>query len=202
MKIEDLFNERKTDPTKLAKRTGSRYGKEKNYGYNQSGTIPGQYIPLKNYDDELVDDMEFAKHEMYKKFGWNPGDKNLPEIRKELEHIASSRHDIEIRKLYATQPFVRIEDPEVLKSKLDSNKTISVTKYQNRYFIIDGHHAVLAAKLRGELLINAIILDLDALIQKYKKEERYTAKEWAIISGGHVLEETKSKHKLFDFGKY
>ena len=33
-------------------------------------------------------------------------------------------------------------------------------------------------------------------------EERYTAREWAIISGGHSLEESKPKHKLFDFGKY
>jgi hypothetical protein len=35
-----------------------------------------------------------------------------------------------------------------------------------------------------------------------KAEERYTAMEWAIISGGHVLEEVKPKTKLFDFGKY
>ena len=35
-----------------------------------------------------------------------------------------------------------------------------------------------------------------------KPVERYTAMEWAIISGGHSLEETKIKHKLFDFGKY
>jgi hypothetical protein len=35
-----------------------------------------------------------------------------------------------------------------------------------------------------------------------KAEERYTAREWAIISGGHTLEEVKPKHKLFDFGKY
>jgi len=33
-------------------------------------------------------------------------------------------------------------------------------------------------------------------------QERYTAREWAIIDGGHTLEETGPKHKLFDFGKY
>jgi hypothetical protein len=33
---------------------------------------------------------------------------------------------------------------------------------------------------------------------------RYTAREWAIISGGHSLDESTPapKHKLFDFGKY
>jgi hypothetical protein len=33
-------------------------------------------------------------------------------------------------------------------------------------------------------------------------EQRYTAKEWAIISGGHSLEETIVKRKPFDFDKY
>lgn len=34
------------------------------------------------------------------------------------------------------------------------------------------------------------------------KEERFTALEWAIISGGHSLVEEEPKPKLFDFGKY
>jgi hypothetical protein len=35
-----------------------------------------------------------------------------------------------------------------------------------------------------------------------KSEEKYTAREWAVISGGHTLEEIKIKPKLFDFDKY
>ena len=201
MNLDDLF-ERKSDPVKLAQRTAKRYGTEKDYGYYQSDTVPGEYIPLKSYNDDLVDEMEFAVNEMYKKFRWNPGDRNLPEIRKEMKHIAGSNNDIEIRKLFATQPFVRIEDPEILKQKVKTTKSIAVTKYQNRFFIVDGHHAVLAASLRGERMINAEILDLDLLNKKYKTEERYTAREWAIISGGHTLEEETPKRKLFDFGKY
>ena len=34
------------------------------------------------------------------------------------------------------------------------------------------------------------------------KEEKYTAAEWAIISGGHTLKEKEIKPKPFDFGKY
>lgn len=34
------------------------------------------------------------------------------------------------------------------------------------------------------------------------KEERFTALEWAIMSGGHTLKEEEPKPKLFDFGKY
>lgn len=33
-------------------------------------------------------------------------------------------------------------------------------------------------------------------------EPRYTAAEWAIIEGGHSLEEPEVKTKLFDFDKY
>jgi hypothetical protein len=198
MKMDDVLNERNADPVKLAQRTAKRYGTEKNYGYDNSETVPGKYIPLKNYDDDLVDEMEFAVNEMYKKLGWTPGTRNIPEIRKEMEKVAGSNEHIEIRKLYATQPFVRIEDEEVLKQKVDSNKTISVLKYQNRYFIRDGHHATLAATLRGERMINANILDLDLLYKKYK----ISASEMAIIEGGHTLEETTNKNKLFDFDKY
>jgi hypothetical protein len=34
------------------------------------------------------------------------------------------------------------------------------------------------------------------------KEEKYTAAEWAIISGGHTLKEKEIKPKPFDFDKY
>lgn len=33
-------------------------------------------------------------------------------------------------------------------------------------------------------------------------EPKYTLKEWAIISGGHSLEEATPKQKLFDWAKY
>ena len=34
------------------------------------------------------------------------------------------------------------------------------------------------------------------------KQEKFTALEWAIISGGHCLTETEPKPKLFNFDKY
>jgi hypothetical protein len=34
------------------------------------------------------------------------------------------------------------------------------------------------------------------------EEARYTAAEWAIIEGGHSLEDLKDKTKLFNFDKY
>jgi hypothetical protein len=211
MKINDLFEnnnscviseKRNADPIKLAQKLGKKYGTEKNYGYDTSKTIPGQYIPLKNYNDDLVDDMEYMKNQLYKRFGWEPGIKNIAEIRKQLADIAESNQYVEIKKLVATQPFVRIEDEDLLKQKIETNKTISVTRFQNRYFVVDGHHAVLAANLRGERLINANVLDLDLLVKQYLNAPQYTVQEQAILEGGHTLEDQQPKSKLFDFGKY
>lgn len=204
MKIKDIL-ERNVDPVALAKRVAKKYGTKKDYGYVNSDTNPGEYIPLKSYDDDLVDELEDALNKLYKLVGWKPGTKNLPEIRKSLSQKFGIIKDIQINKLTATQPFVRISDEETLKQKVDSNKTISVSKYQNRFFIMDGHHAVLSASLRGEKLINAKITDIDLALSSTKdKTKKYTAREWQIISGGHTLEETTepAKIKLFDFGKY
>jgi hypothetical protein len=33
-------------------------------------------------------------------------------------------------------------------------------------------------------------------------EPRYTAREWALMEGGHTLEEPEEKLKLFDWAKY
>lgn len=209
MKLDDILHpknldERRADPVALAVRTGKIYGKEKDYGYDKSETIPGEYIPLKSFDDDLVDDMEEAVYQSLKKIGQAQGITNdTRAVRAKAEEIAGKTGTVAIDKLIATQPFVRIEDKEQLKQKVDSTKTIYVAKYNSQYFIRDGHHAVLAASLRGERFITAMIVDFDFLMKRFPNEQRYTANEWAIISGGHSLEEeTVPKNKLFDFGKY
>jgi hypothetical protein len=57
-----------------------------------------------------------------------------------------------------------------------------------------------AKKLGNDVTINGVppFLRTDGKLQ----EARYTAAEWAIISGGHTLEEPEVKPKLFDFDKY
>jgi len=57
-----------------------------------------------------------------------------------------------------------------------------------------------ASKLGNKVTINGVppFLRTDGKLE----EARYTAAEWAIISGGHTLEEPEVKPKLFDFDKY
>lgn len=206
MKLTDIVNqvdERKADPVALATRTAKIYGKDKDYGYDDSGTTPGEYIPLKSYDDDLVDELEETVHQLFKRIGQSFAITDRKDIRLKAEAIAAKVETIAIDRLIATQPFVRIEDRETLAQKVSSNKNIAVTKHKNQFFIRDGHHAVLAASLRGERFITANVTDVDFLSKRFTDEKRYTATEWAIISGGHSLdEETIPKDKLFNFGKY
>ncbi len=167
MKLFELF-ERIKDPVSVANRAGQIYGKEKDYGYDDSETIPGKYIPLKNFNDEWVGEMENTYYEIYSKFDWEKlSSANKIQLRIKLENEASSTKNVPINKLYATQPFVRIEDVETLKNKIASAKEITVVIFGERMFIRDGHHAVLAARLRGETTVPAQVIDLNFLEEKY-----------------------------------
>lgn len=169
MKIREILNERSIDPIDLANRTGKRYGtQKKDYGYVNSDTIKGKYIPLKSYDDDTVDEIEEELLAVYHEFGWTTSsDEERRQIVKKLDQEASSQQLVPINKLKATQPFLRIEDIEILKNKVNTNKEISVIKFVDDLYIRDGHHAVLAARLRGEKEIKANVFDLDYLQGKY-----------------------------------
>jgi hypothetical protein len=166
MRFRDLLEKRTADPVKLAQRIGKRYGTEHNYGYDNSDTKLGKYIPLKNFNDDLVDGMEEARHQLYIMMGYKASKNNLKEIRLKLESQFGYTENISINQLFATQPFVRIEDAETLKQKVASNKKITVVKYLNKFFIVDGHHATLAAKLRKENSVMANVIDLDTAIDQ------------------------------------
>jgi hypothetical protein len=163
------IRERAVDPVDLAIRTGRRYGDQKtDYGYSTSGTVKGKYIPLKNYDDDAIDEMELKLNTIYKSLGfYDLTTDQRKMLRTNLDTESSSQHEVDINKLHATQPFVRIEDLETLKNKIGRAKTILVIKFAGKLFIRDGHHAVLAARLRGETTIQAEVMDLDYLQDKY-----------------------------------
>lgn len=148
------ISERLVDPVALANRSGRRYGTEKDYGYYQSDTVPGKYIPLKNYDDDLAEEVYGAFFELRKLD---------PEVLKRVSRTGN----VAIVKLNPMQPFVRIEDPELLRQKISSSKSVTVMKYRNQLFLWDGHHAALAAKLRGEQTVPAKLIDLDVIMKQH-----------------------------------
>ena len=58
----------------------------------------------------------------------------------------------------------------------------------------DGRPPTLSKKVKGSSTNVAFNLGIT--------EARYTAMEWAIIEGGHSLEDLEPKPKLFNFDKY
>ena len=66
----------------------------------------------------------------------------------------------------------------------------------------DGRPPVLKKKERGSSTNVLFNLGLAENGIYENGEPRYTAREWAIIEGGHSLEEPEVKTKLFDFDKY
>ena len=62
----------------------------------------------------------------------------------------------------------------------------------------DGRPPTLSKRVKGKS--TNVLYNLGMV--KESEEPRYTAKEWAIIEGGHSLEEPEVKIKLFDFDKY
>jgi hypothetical protein len=169
MRVREILDERSVDPVDLANRAGKRYGtQQKDYGYTTSGTVQNKYIPLKSYDDDTVDEMEQELFDVYNEFGWRDASSaERKKIRQKVEQEAKTNQTVAINKLKATQPFVRIEDPEILKNKVSTTKKIVVIKFADDLYIRDGHHAVLAARLRGENTIPAEVIDLDYLQNKY-----------------------------------
>jgi hypothetical protein len=157
----EYLQERKVDPVALAHRVARRYGSKKtNYGpwmnAKHGDVRKGGHIPLSSYSAPKVRSME------------NKYDRHIhshpdsPEgARKERE--SKPKVKMSIKDLHATQPFNRTSDDEKLKSKIaDTNPDhIHVVTHKGVHYVADGHHAVMAAHLRGETHVNVHHTNLD-----------------------------------------
>lgn len=150
MRILDLITEdRKIDPVKLAVRVANKFGKRDRYG-NWESPIKRQHIPLKSFKSKKADKV----YDVYTKVRMSDPD-----------HFSDkfTRKQFSIKDLIAIQPFVRINDLEQLKAKINDKdpEYIRIATYKNENYIMDGHHAVVAAWLRGDETITANSIDLD-----------------------------------------
>lgn len=179
--FKNFLLERIVDPEQLAVRTAKIYGKRTNYGPWLKAE-KHEHIPLSNYNRVAVNKVENKLYKYQKKLGmFVDSDLNASEEEKKTaparanEAIANykkkfSDKTMKISDLHATQPFIRTGDMEQLKNKI-SNKTssdIMVIKHNDKHYIMDGHHTVMAAKFRGEKDVNVKYLDLDAETSKKK----------------------------------
>lgn len=140
------FLRERANPVALAQRTARIYGKKEKYGKWLTAD-KGEHIPLKSYRSKESDDV-------FRRF-----DKKFPPDKKtgRQNMTGSGERTHEIKSLTPTQPFVRTGNEDTLKSKVaNKNPThIATASYKGKTYILDGHHAVMAAALRGEKTIKA-----------------------------------------------
>ena len=157
------FSERLVDPLELAKRVSRRYGTKTSYG-KWDKTEKGGSIPLKKYSGRESNSV-FAKYDKHLKKHIGsvmPAKRDDKEWAAKRDALYSpAKH--EIYSLHPTQPYVRTNDHDILKNKINNKNSdhIVTASHKGKTYVLDGHHAVMAASMRGDKHINAKHIDLD-----------------------------------------
>ena len=148
----EFISERTADPVELAQRASRRFGKKTSYG-KWDKVERGGHIPLSNFDSRKSGGAAMKLDRVHDELG-SHFDK------------AHTQKKMNISDLSATQSHVKTSDVEKLRSKVadKSPQHVHVVTHKGIHYIADGHHAVMAAKLRGEKQIQVNHIDLD----KYK----------------------------------
>ena len=139
------FLDERENPLAVAQRAAKMYGKKEKYGKWMTAE-KGEHIPLKNFRAKESDSVETRYHH---KFYDRKAGKMKPPTSNNKEH--------DIKSLTPTQPFVRTGTEDTLKAKIAEKNPnhIATASYRGKTYVMDGHHAVMAAALRGEKKIIA-----------------------------------------------
>lgn len=142
LSFTEFLEERKVDPEALGARAARIHGKKTRYGSDFDEPVKGKHIPLKSYNRRKAESM------------WN---------KYEQGGHTSVRNTLPISSLTAAQPYVRTDNPNTLKAKVKNTNPqhISIATHRGVNYIVDGHHAVLAARLRGEKHVEVNHYNLD-----------------------------------------
>ena len=68
-----------------------------------------------------------------------------------------------INELIPTQPYNYTKDEQILRAKMEEQNptNISIVTHNGENYIIDGHHSIMGARLRGDDTITARHINLD-----------------------------------------
>lgn len=156
------------NPEDVIFRAAKIYGQPTEFGHDWPGAAQGAYFPLKNFDDEVADDVLKKRAAVLRHLGGDSYFLGLDAVQKRKPT------EIEIDKLRPTQPFVDVNDRDIWGIKLAGNrpKPISVVTHRGIPYIIDGHHSYVAAKLTGAETVPAINLNLDEFDIDYSEPSK------------------------------
>lgn len=160
-KFFSQINERRSDPVRLAQRAARRYGTATSFGPWEKVPKRG-HLPLTSFDEMLSGDAAEALYDFQEKLGIDDPNKK---VRADAERKFEKLHKtltVDIDALYATQPYVLTQDVDKLRSKISQLRPdhIHIIKYKGKMFISDGHHAVMAARLRGERAVSVKMIEI------------------------------------------
>jgi hypothetical protein len=155
LSFKQFNEERKVDPEKLAVRIAKKYGKKERYGKWLTAE-KGKHVPLKSYRSKEAESV-FNKFDRVARKHPDYGKKHGA-----VDHLFSHKK-MEIKHFSPTQPFVRTDNPETLKKKIhgSSEGKVAIATHKGKHYILDGHHRVFAAALRGEKHIVVDHINLD-----------------------------------------
>lgn len=78
--------------------------------------------------------------------------------------IKDKQTSFNIKDLHATQPFVKVDNHEKLKSKVQGGfKNAHVITHKGKHYVADGHHEIMGARLRGEKTVTVRHTNLDEI---------------------------------------
>jgi hypothetical protein len=138
------------DPVQLAIRVARRYGKRSRFGKWEK-VVKGMHIPLTAFDSRKVESVAVREMRVEAK------------LTRSVYRGMFTKANMRVEELLPTQPFVRTENVETLRMKIGETKPthIRVVTHKGKHYIDDGHHAVMAAKLRGDETVEVSYLNLD-----------------------------------------
>lgn len=170
----DPLNERKVDPADLADRVARIYGSKKTSYGPWMKAEKGKHIPLTAYSGRKANAAAIRYDSYVASLGIRDRD---PAVRAQAKEKMNANQQVEtfnIKDLIPTQQFNRYENPEITRQKV-ANVTpehIHIITYKGEHFINDGHHAIMAAKLRGEKTVNAKHTNLDVVFPSKKSPKK------------------------------
>lgn len=143
------------DALQLAIRVARRYGKRTSFGKWEK-VIKGGHIPLTLFNSRKVESVANRAMKVESKVSYDTYMSMFKEVQ------------FQVSELIPTQPFVRTNDIEILTKKINDRNPvhIRVVTHKGLHYIDDGHHAVIAAKMRGDKEIKVSHLDLDSFPYK------------------------------------
>lgn len=114
--------------------------------------------PVFDMGDALVNEL-IGQYRAFKRYANIP----YPELSRMARKFLGTMEDVPISQTISIEPYLDGEHLKALvhnKSGGDPDNKITLIKLQDKYYIQDGNHRVVAAAMRGEETINALVIDV------------------------------------------